>query len=191
MCQISILIIVTEIVSNLSKLMRINFIANDSVIDAQLAALPLGDKIQVKAPLDSNPEQSRKEANILAQKIFMLICDLINLPFDSDRDKESTQMASSSYIDLLSKTVLSIPNFVKSVIDANSDEMFRKAINRAEELQWNSIKNNLIICKSQIYDSPNITIQGRISNTYEYKLGDVTDSTNWSTMPTGPDTPDR
>ena len=151
MCQINILLIVTEIVRYLGQLMRINFIANDSLIDARLAALPLGDKIDIKSPLDTNPAQSRREANILAQKIFMLICDLLNLPFDSQKDEDAVRMASEAYIDLLSEKVVSMPDFHKTAMDDHSDDMFRKAIARTENLGWNNIKNSLIICKSQIF----------------------------------------
>lgn len=181
MCQISILLIVTEIVRYLGQLMRINFIANDSLIDARLAALPLGDKIEIKPPLDTNPEQSRREANILAQKIFMLICDLLNLPFDTQKDKEATQMASSAYIDLLSEKVVSMPDFQKTAMDIHSHEMFCRAVNRTDELGWNNIKNNLIICKSQIFytDKEMELLSSRIgdqNNAYTYKL-----SSDWHT----------
>lgn len=181
MCQISILLIVAEIVRYLGQLMRINFIANDSLIDARLAALPLGDKIEIKNPLDTNPEQSRREANILAQKIFMLICDLLNLPFDTQKDKEATQMASSAYIDLLSEKVVSMPDFQKTAMDIHSYEMFLKAVNRANELGWNNIRNNLIVCKSQIFytDKEMEILSSRTdnqNNPYTYNF-----SSDWST----------
>lgn len=181
MCQISILLIVAEIVRYLGQLMRINFIANDSIIDARLAALPLGDKIEVKPPLDTNPEQSRREANIFAQKVFMLICDLINLPFETPKDKEATQMAASAYIDLLSENVVSIPDFQKTAMDAHSDEMFRNAVSKTDELGWNIIKNNLIVCKSQIFytDKEMEILSSRTdnkNNPYTYNF-----SSDWNT----------
>lgn len=151
MCTINILIIVTEIVRDLARLMRINFIANDTVIDNQLAALPLSDKIQIKSPLDSNPKQSRREAQVHAQKIFLSICDLINLKFDTEKDEHAVHKASSAYIDLLSQTVLSIPDFIKVQIDSNTESIYQSAINRADILGWNAIKNSLIACWTLIF----------------------------------------
>lgn len=173
MCTINILIIVTEIVRELARLMRINFIANDTVIDNQLAALPLSDKIQIKPPLDSNPKQSRREAQVYAQKIFLSICDLINLKFDTEKDEHSVHKASSAYIDLLSQTVLSIPDFIKVQIDSNTEGIYQRAIDRADILGWNAIKNSLIACWTLIFCN-NGQSENKPMNTnsdlYVYKL---------------------
>lgn len=153
MCPINILLLLTEIVQTLAGLMRIAFIANDSVNDAKLAAMPLGDKIQIKLPLDSNPGQSRREATLFAQKTFQLICNLINAPVESDKDLKLIREIAPRYIELLTRTVLSTPQFVKAESKPVSERMFRDTLERISELGWNDIKNDLIACEAQIFSS--------------------------------------
>ena len=153
MCAINILLILTKFVQALSGLMHISFLAQQNAMDTKIAETEIGKKLRLTVPSNYNAEQSRREASAYAQKAFLLMCDCIIAPIDGEKDLKYIRDIIPDYIELLGTTANSIPGFIKTTIEPSSERMFNKAIERLEELEWLDIKNSLIVCWSQIFQS--------------------------------------
>lgn len=177
MCSPNILIIVVDIAMLLNKLMHANFVAKDISIDRQLASLPWADKIKPAPDDDARQTATPQEVSQWAQKAFLLLCDLFTLHYDKPSDEHAVKQADN-YVNLLCECMSTMHDFKRLPMDSEATKSYAAAISALEQRQWFNLKNDLIVCRNQIYiDAPAPGADGSGTTSFTITPGD-----SWGAM---------
>lgn len=168
MCTQNIMIIFIELAGLLNNLMHANFIAVDNELNKKIANLPWADKISSLSDSKSDATYSTQEISIMAQKAFLLLCDLYKLDPANDSDIMAIQQASV-YGTMLSRVISTMPNFKRSEMEIMVNKSYTEAVQSLEKRQLFNMKNDLMICRNLIYDNAitsSDTNSGTTNNSY-------------------------
>lgn len=159
MCSVDILIIILQIADAINNLSFARFRVKDAEFDRKLAALPWGDKIEVKEPDENAPLPTQQEVSAWAQKAFLLLCDLYRIEVDNDKDLDAIQQ-TEVYVTKLTELANTIPDFQKAHSDEIAQAAYIEACKKLEERQWYVIKAALMVCRGAVFvtqsDTPGI-----------------------------------
>ena len=105
---------------------------------------------------------------MMAQKAFLLLCDLYKITSNDDSDIKAIKQASV-YGTMLSRIISTMPEFRRSGMDLMTKKSYASAVKVLEERQWFSIKNDLMVCCNLIYENT-ITTTDSSNNSYTINL---------------------
>lgn len=152
MCSIYILQIILQIAEIINELTFARFQAKDAELDRQLAALPWGDRINVKKPED-RPLPTLQEITVRAQKAFLLLCDLYRISIDGEKDIDAIHK-STVYISKLAEVVSTTQGFKKAHMDNVAESSYTEACKQLDIRGWYTGKADLMVCRGLIFTSP-------------------------------------
>lgn len=149
MCSVNILIIILQIADAINNLSFARFRVKDAEFDRKLAALPWGDKIEVKEPDENAPLPTQQEVSAWAQKAFLLLCELYRIKVN-DKDLDAIQQ-TEVYVTKLTELANTIPDFQKAHLDEIAQAAYIEACKKLEEREWYLIKTALTVCRGAVF----------------------------------------
>lgn len=150
MCSRNILIIIFQIVNNITLILQSNYRSNNAEIDKHFASILWMNRTNTDKSKNNHKIQNIREFSLMAQKTFLLFCDLYRLNPENKKDSES-MVTASEYIEILSRAISNAPSFIKSQMDFMAKKTYFLAVNKLDERGWFSIKNDLVTCCGQIF----------------------------------------
>lgn len=158
MCSVNILIIILQIADAINNLSFARFRVKDAEFDRKLAALPWGDKIEVKEPDENAPLPTQQEVSAWAQKAFLLLCELYRIKVN-DKDLDAIKQ-TEVYVTKLTELANTIPDFQKAHLDEIAQAAYIEACKKLEEREWYLTKTALTVCRGAVFftqsDTPGI-----------------------------------